>query len=221
MHQFQKTTPRIRLGQMASPALYQQTRNHQSLGEQNGRDRDYLPAVLVPESWGAKAYLAVLWQPALIDTKPLELAPVEHRPSETAPSVWDLRRLLATENTQHEVSRIRTDQARADNKTSGTAVSNRGLCIDDNGSGRRFGDSLERFVRMVDDPGAVGIDRRIDDCSVLGQHSHAIQQVRHRQSQQVDDLESCRSGRDFLLEMAPYGLAFEGIAHQRDPLQIR
>src|SRR5262245_2433501 len=142
-----------------------------------------MPAILVPERRRAKTYLAILRQPALFDTKALELAPVEYRPGETAFGDWDVRWLLASEDTQYEVSRIRADQTGADNKTSGATVTNRGFGIDYDGPVRHLGDSLERFVRMVDNTGAIDIDRRIDDCSVLGQHSHTLQQFRHRQAQ--------------------------------------
>src|SRR6185295_16056121 len=126
-------TLRIGLGETASTALDQQTRNHQSLGSQNGCNRDCLPAILIPEGRRAKAYLAVFRQFALIDTKALELATVENRPGETALGDWDVRRLLPVENAQYQVSCMRADQTGANNKASGAAESNRGFCVDNDG----------------------------------------------------------------------------------------
>src|SRR5262245_61412221 len=92
-----------------------------------------MPAILVPERRRAKTDLAILRQPALVDTKALQLAPVKNRPCETALGDWDVRRLLAIENTQHELSCIRADQTRVDTETSGTDVANRGVRIAQNG----------------------------------------------------------------------------------------
>src|SRR5215510_9001301 len=148
MHQFQKMTLRICLGETAAPALNQQTRNHQRLGEEDGNGRDCHPAVLIPVARRAKAYLAVLRQVTLIDTKALEFTPVENRLYEAALDDGNVG-LVALQTTRDTVSRVRADQTGACNKTSSAAKSNPGRHANRDWPIRFLCDDLERFRRII------------------------------------------------------------------------
>ena len=96
-----------------------------------------------------------------------------------------------------------------------------GLYVDHDRPVGHVGKGRKTFMRNVRYPRTVESDARVYDCRIIRQRSHALPDLRHRQTEQVDELElACECG-DFLPVMAAYGLTLPWIADQGDPPQVR
>ena len=221
MNDLDQPPARLQLRRPAPVALEQQQGDQRRLQQHDGERRQHLPAVLLPYARRAKADLAAGRQPALADSEALELAPVEYGFGEIADGNRDIRDFFAVEDAQGKPRRSFADRDRRRDEATGTAMTYVGLHVDHDRPIGRVGECGKAFMRNICVPRAVERDARIYDCRIIRQLGHALPDLDHRQTDQVDEFKFVGECGDLVLVLAAYGLTLPVVADQGDSLQVR
>ena len=96
-----------------------------------------------------------------------------------------------------------------------------GLYVDHDRPVCHVGKGRQAFIRNVRYPRTVESDARVYDCRIIRQLGDTLPDLRHLQTEQVDELEFAGECGDFLPVMAAYGLTLPWIADQGDLPQVR
>ena len=95
-----------------------------------------------------------------------------------------------------------------------------GLRVDHDRPVGHIGKGRETFVGNVRRPRAVESDARVYDGRIIRQRSHALSDLSHWQTDQVDEFKFVSEAGDFLPVMAAYGLTLPSVTHHSDTLEV-
>src|SRR5262245_37086443 len=192
---FQQAAAQFTLRDVTSAMLEKRPYDDHGLSQHDGGNTDQMPAILVPQAELAKTDFTSRRQPALADPKALKLAPVEDRPIKVPGGDRDLCSLFTVEDAQSNLCCCLAHRDRRCNETASTAITDVGLDIDHDRPVGHVGEGRKTLMRHVGYPGAIESDARVYDCRIIRQRRYPFPDLRHRQSEQVDELElACECG---------------------------